>query len=251
MLIANLQRATFFVDNLGSLFTLLKGSSVISYVRTKLLHKIQYLVNKYKLTIQLAHVDSIHHPADEPSRTFYGELTPISTDIRNKIDYLQCHPAVINYDPAQPHPSMDVTSDAWSTPDWLREKILYSDFPPTLDLFADYTNALCLHHCSIQNPFPPPDLHSHTLFYQPPYSLLDSTWQHILSILPHPHGIWGLVPYTFFAHTMMPMPSHTCHITLQVDYCHPTLPNVGAPFLSTLFFIPACADHCQCAYMTV
>ena len=144
-----------------------------------------------------------------------------------------------------PRSSPDTSPDAWHTPPVIRQAIQSSPYPPTIDLFADYTNSLCHQFCSLDFPFTTDKLQHQIPFYQPPYTMLDSTWQDILPALHTTQGLWGLVPSNFFY--FQPTIPHTCHFTSMVHYSHPTqLHQLGANFHSTLFFIPPSPLHCIC-----
>ena len=133
----------------------------------------------------------------------------------------------------------------------MRKHILCSPIPPTFDLFADHTNSLCQLYASTNTPFSPVTITQHVSFYQPPYTLLSDSWHQILPYLPSTQGLWGLVPTSFFQHNIKPISSHICWCQHQVSYVHPTYMHPpGAPFASTLFFIPPTLSTCQCQYLS-
>ena len=245
-----LQHHLFILDSTSALFTVIKGSSSLSWHRCKILQKIQYYTNKYFLGVQVAQLASEFHPADVPSRVYMPTLQPVTEEIQHKLHYVTTHPALINYDPYVPAIDPDLSPDAWHTPDWIRDVVLTSSYPPTMDLYADQSNALCLLHGTKQQPYAPAAIREQIAFYQPPYTELKSTWQSLLPHLSHSPGLWGLVPRSFFYRYVKPSAHHYCMNSLQVNYTHHLYTNPpGASFMSTLFFIPASMHQCQCNHL--
>ena len=242
---------TLIMDSNSSIMAAHKGSTTNQITRARTLMKIQFYVNKYKLILPLAQIDTKLHPADIPSRTFYS-LQPVDSTIQLKIDFLTLFPGHIN---SNPKISLDLAAlhrDAWATPASLRKIILNSPHPPTLDLFADPTTTLTPLYFTMQHPWTPTDFHKHVLFFQPPYSDILFHWKSLLKFLPSSQGIWGLIPASTFTslfnyHPYKPR-GHICHYTLHVDFTHPhyTSPP-GAKFDTVIFFISP-SKVCLCPY---
>jgi hypothetical protein len=240
---------TFVMDSSNTLATLLKGSSCLSWSRCSTLAKLQFLINKHLLTIQLADIDSKHNPADIPSRSYLPHQ-PVNADITKKLQFLHLHPGYINCLPTTPLPVIDSSTDAWATPDWLRQLILDSPIPPTVDLFADHSNSLCSLYFTNTKPANFSIVSQHTCFFQPPYSSIQESWESFLPFLPSQSSFWGLIPASFFHSFIVPHFTHICFSNLHVDYSHVEFPiPPGAHFSSILFFIPACLDQCVCSYL--
>ena len=126
---------------------------------------------------------------------------------------------------------------------------VYTEFTAAtpMDLFADHTNSLTFHYHSLDNPFTPQTLDTHTCYYQPPYNLLHSTWPQCSPHLPSIHGFWALVPTGFYWDVISHTPLHMCHVHKHINYLHHTKPtSAGSRFTSTLLFIPPTLQHCIC-----
>ena len=172
--------------------------------------------------------------------------------MKKKLEHLRTRPALLTVAPIAYKP--DVTHGAWSTPQWMRKLILRSPVPPTWDLFADQTNALTQAYCSVHMPFTEKVLieEKAVFFYQPPYKLLQTTWQdcfRALNKLPQLQ-LWGLVPINFYLDTIAAssLPQHCCNRPCHVDYVHTTIDSSsGASFTSVLFFLSQ--SNCVCNYL--
>ena len=244
----DIQQPTIVLDSTSAFGTCLKGSTNLAWARQKTLQRIQYLLQRKKSRFYIALINTRYHPADIPSRAPSMTPKPCDQQVQAKLDYIATHPALISSTDNAYFP--DISSDAWATPEHIRKLLLKSPAPPTWDLFADQFNALAIHYCSLQEPFTPAVLTEEFIFfYQPPYQLLNQTWSLCLPKLSHTAGFWGLVPTVFYEQHIEPsLPSgHICAMTLHLDYQHPTLPQPGATFLSTLFFINPSPQECMCS----
>ena len=231
---------TLVTDSQSAFSTVLKGSTQLNPIRTKILQKIQRLVIQHNLIIFIALINTKVHPADIPSRPKSFPDNSSRTRVKAMLKHIYFHPALIHYE-AVPF-KQDTSRDAWYTPYWVRNFLLKSPAPPTLDLFADATNALTRRFCSLDKPFSKDKLDGLDIyFYQPPYSTMAATWQDCYSVMTtaSKQGFWGLVPLSFFNNCVRPLlSSHCCSRQLDINYRHPSLPvTPGANFPSLLFFI--------------
>ena len=191
-----------------------------------------------------------YHPGDIPSRqpTVMSLATPA---VKAKLQHIRVTPSLLTVEPVAFAP--DLSHGAWSTPAWMRKLILRSPIPPTWDLFADQTNALCQNFCILQQPFTEAVFNNEAVFfYQPPYDMLSSTWDQCQSAFHRltPLQLWGLVPLNFFTEELLPsmQGEHCCNIQCYVDYDHHSLPTTrGAQFMSVLFFHSH--SQCVCQYL--
>ena len=167
------------------------------------------------------------------------------------LKHIYYHPALIHYQ-LEPF-TQDTSHDAWFTPYWVRSLLRQSPLEPTMDLFADATNALTRKFCSEQDPFSPEKLDGQDVyFYQPPYSTMGTTWKQCFAQLTKATklGFWGLVPLRFYLHQIGPAlkdSRHCCTRHIKLDYHHPVLNSTqGASFSSILFLL---SPSCVCDYL--
>ena len=245
-----IQAPTFVLDSTSAFGTCLKGSTTANWPRIRLLTKIQIIPQRTGIRVYLNLINTRFHPADYPSRHELS-LQPVPATVLAQLRFIATHPALITADPIKFE--QDTSRQAWSTPDWMRWIITKSPIPPTQDLFADQTSALCPNYFSQSDPFNPAVLKTGKIcFYQPPYKLLSDTWQQCRSHLPTPVGFWGLTPKSFYLQQVRrDITCHICACNQQVNYYHPTLPGTRAAFKSTLFFIPGPSQPCLCSYLNL
>ena len=247
----NIQEPTFVLDSSSAYFTVIKGSTTLRFPRTKILMKIQHLVQRHRFRAYVNMINTRFHPGDIPSR-LPTEQKAVSAAVKQRLDYIRTRPSLITVEPLAYNP--DTSRDAWSTPQWMRKIILKSPRPPTWDLFADQTNALTCHFNSLENPFTPAVFNrSAVFFFQPPYKLLLETWQETWEALLESSSLqlWGLVPKGFYRNVISPMNQslHCCSVTTQLDYIHPTVTDQpGSMFESVLFFFSK-SSYCVCHYL--
>jgi len=251
----SIHKPTFVLDSSSAFYACIKGSTKSSsWVRMRTLQKISVLVQRNQFLAFLQMINTKFHPADIPSRTFHP-LQPAPQNVMARLFHIATHPTLVQSQPQAYVP--DCSRDAWSTPNWLRWFIMKSAHPPTIDLYADHTNALAPEYFDLQHPLDPLVTPGHTAFFQPPYAILQPAWQQCLALIPSLAGLWGLVPCRFYHDVIkLSIPTHICTFRAQVNYQHPTLQGDRASFKSTLFYIPAIPTihnphpPCHCHYLS-
>ena len=240
------------MDNLGTLQTLIKGSTSFDLGRSKVLNKIQYLVNKKNLLVQVAYVASEWNPADYPSRVLFT-FQSISGETLLRLQEIFRYPSIVNLQPLSTQQHVDCSHGAWSTPPEIRELIATSNYRPTLDLYADCSNALAMTYGTVLHPITVDRLHRDEIcFFQPPYHLLERAWMQILPHLSQIVGLWGLVPKSFFDEFVYGSAHHICVLHAMIDYCHHEISSTsGAKFSSCLFFISPQKRLCVCSHISL
>ena len=241
---------TLILDSASAFYTVIKGSTTIKKPRAYILLKIQTWVLRCLFRAYVLMINTRFHPADSPSREPLPDFTgPVTPAVMKQLDYIRTHPALLTVEPKAYDP--DLSSNAWATPQWMRKVILRSPVPPTLDLFADQTNALTKNYCSLQQPFTEAVFqHPAVFFYQPPYEMLSDTWPLCRTAIKSMSAqLWGLVPAGFFSSNILPhSTSHCCSTLCHVDYDHTSATHSpGAKFESVLFFFSP--SVCMCKYI--
>ena len=239
------------MDSLGTLQTLLKGSTAFDLGRSKILNKIQFLVNKKNLRIQLAYVPSEWNPADFPSRVLFT-FQAIRGEALSRLQEIFRYPSIVNLQPLKVQQPVDYSHGAWSTPPGIREIIASSPHRPTLDLYADCSNAMAMTYCTVHQPLLASQLHREAIcFFQPPYHSLETAWHQLQPHLSSIAGMWGLVPQSFFDEFVYDSVPHICAFSAMIDYCHHAIPNTsGANFRSCLFFMSPRNKFCVCQHLS-
>ena len=225
---------TLILDATSAYGSTLKGSTgADNWDRVQILQELNIICTRYQFRAYLNLINTQYHPADHPSRV-YQPLAPAPNPVMHLLQHIAVHPALVATNPAPYRP--DLSRQAWATPDWMRWYILKTHHPPTVDLFADQSNALTTKYFSLQNPFRSDVLDSNQIcLFQPPYADLLLHWQACLPHLPTTVGFWGLVPKNFFLEEVKPSlkNAHLCTWSGQVNYRHHTFTGKRAAFKTT------------------